>query len=98
MEAFTLSRTSPCPGVRDWQRAELNFIVSGQKCSLHSLLIRCMAPPVAMLWIATSWGRNFSARVPKVLPGLSFFPKKNLPFNEPAVAVNRADFTHLIRS
>jgi hypothetical protein len=44
----------------------------------------------------TSRRGNLPIQVPKVLPGLPFFPKKDLTFNEPAIPVNGSDFTHFI--
>src|ERR1039458_2076850 len=72
--------------MRDGQRAEFYFAVSGQKCGSHVLF-----------HVFTNWTSrlgNLTTQVPKVLPRLSILPEKHLTLDQPTIAVDCVDFTH----
>jgi hypothetical protein len=108
VEALTLSRTSQCPGrgVDSVRSSTLSFPGRNAASMLCSIFFtveftrirvpqQSVTPAIAL---RQSGRRDLAIQVPEVFPRLSFFPEKHLTFDEPAIPVNCADFTHLILS
>ena len=108
VEALTLSRTSPPPGqgVDRVRSSTLSFPgrnAASMLCSIFfhggvhadSSALESVTPAIAL---RRSGRCDLAIQVPEIFPRLSFFPEKHLAFNQPAIPVNRADFTHLILS
>jgi hypothetical protein len=76
--------------MRDGKVAEVYFAVSWEKCGSHI--------PFHVFTNWTSWPRDFTIQVPKILPRLSILPEKHLTLDQPTIAVDCADFAHFVVS
>src|ERR1700731_2430382 len=86
VEAFTLSKTSPCPG-RGVGRVRRSTLRLPGRNAARMLCSMVFANPNS--------GRGYlTIRVPEVLPGLSILPEKHLTLDQPTIAVDGADFMH----
>ena len=82
---------------RNRQCPQLNFVVAGQIRGPHTFLPRShMGGSRRSAGLEASRGSNLSIHVPEVFPVLPIFPKKDLAFDQPAIAIDGADFTHVI--
>ena len=85
------------PGARRRQSAEIHPAIAGKKRSSHALFHALPVRGIPTRGLQPGSGRGyFPIQVPEVFPGLSVLPEKHLPFDQPAVAVDGADFIHFL--
>src|SRR5579863_8259917 len=98
VEAFTRSRTSPCPAVGTGVVRNSTVLSPGRNAAVMVSFISIysiMEVPGLRLGPLALGRCDLPMNVPEIFPTLVRLPEKNLPFYQAAVSVDPRDLAHL---
>jgi hypothetical protein len=97
VEAFTRSRTSPCPAAGTGAVRNSTVLSPGKKAAVIVSFMQFFSVIDGRTRVvsAASGRRDLLVDIPEIFPALVRLPEEDLPLDQAAVAVDACDLMHL---